>query len=208
MAEPLRRRQTKGAVNRYAQPNATAPHSYSTDSGRFPSAGGAAKGAKSPRKGGFQRLGGMGGWMEGCWKGVGSGLEPGLEGGLEGRWKAVGRPFSTVGGGIAASLVTFRLARGRSAGHALRREIIRVPTRPRPASRGFSRATLSRKPNTPPGRALRPAKIASLRSPVKGVGLICPPRACAVFVGLAIECFLIDFDGTAARLRTGDLRTP
>jgi hypothetical protein len=61
------------------------PH---VDSSRFPSAGGAAKGAKSPRKGGFQRLGGMGGWMEGCWKGVGSGLEPGLEGGLEGRWKA------------------------------------------------------------------------------------------------------------------------
>jgi hypothetical protein len=47
------------AVNRYAQPNATAPHSYSTDSGRFPSAWGAAKGAKSPRKGGFQRLGGI-----------------------------------------------------------------------------------------------------------------------------------------------------
>ena len=34
-AEPLRHRQTKGAANRYAQPNATAPHSYSTDSGRL-----------------------------------------------------------------------------------------------------------------------------------------------------------------------------
>jgi hypothetical protein len=170
----------------------------------FPRRGEQPRGPKAPEKAASNA---WGVWGVG-WKGVGSGLEPGLEGGLEGRWKAVGRPFSTVGGGIAASLVTFRLARGRSAGHALRREIIRVPTRPRPASRGFSRATLSRKPNTPPGRALRPAKIASLRSPVKGVGLICPPRACAVFVGLAIECFLIDFDGTAARLRTGDLRTP
>ncbi len=34
MVKPLRRRQTKGAANRYAQPNATAPHSYSTHSGR------------------------------------------------------------------------------------------------------------------------------------------------------------------------------
>ena len=33
-AEPLRHRQTKGAANRYAQPNATAPHSYSTDTCR------------------------------------------------------------------------------------------------------------------------------------------------------------------------------
>src|SRR5277367_2386121 len=33
-AEPLRHRQTKGAANRYAQPNATAPHSYSTKPGQ------------------------------------------------------------------------------------------------------------------------------------------------------------------------------
>ncbi len=31
MVKPLRRRQTKGAANRYAQPNAIAPHSYSTE---------------------------------------------------------------------------------------------------------------------------------------------------------------------------------
>ncbi len=36
MVKPLRHRQTKGAANRYAQPNATAPHSYSTHSGRTP----------------------------------------------------------------------------------------------------------------------------------------------------------------------------
>ena len=171
----------------------------------FSLGGGSSQGGQKPPKRRLPTPGGYGG-LDG--RVLGRVLEVGWNRGWKGGWKAVGRPFSTVGGGIAASLVTFRLARGRSAGHALRREIIRVPTRPRPASRGFSRATLSRKPNTPPGRALRPAKIASLRSPVKGVGLICPPRACAVFVGLAIECFLIDFDGTAARLRTGDLRTP
>ena len=33
MAEPLRHRQTKGAANRHAQPKATAPHFYSTQSG-------------------------------------------------------------------------------------------------------------------------------------------------------------------------------
>ena len=34
LAEPLRHRQTKGAANRHAQPKATAPHFYSTHSGR------------------------------------------------------------------------------------------------------------------------------------------------------------------------------
>src|SRR5271166_5019815 len=34
MVEPLRHRQTKGAANRHAQPKATAPHSYSTDTCR------------------------------------------------------------------------------------------------------------------------------------------------------------------------------
>ena len=34
MVKPLRHRQTKGAANRYARPTATAPHSYSTHSGR------------------------------------------------------------------------------------------------------------------------------------------------------------------------------
>ena len=34
MAEPLRHRQTKGAANRHAQPKATAPHFYSTQTCR------------------------------------------------------------------------------------------------------------------------------------------------------------------------------